>query len=95
MDHAVLEGHPVHPVAGSRFPLAMAQRLDILIDLPRVGAFPILARPEGEGRQTGIVLATAGALLSPIAESGEVAPPNLYHMVTGMMTEFRYQGIVI
>lgn len=29
------DGHPVHPVAGSRFPIAMAQRLDILIDLPK------------------------------------------------------------
>jgi len=51
------DGHPVHAVAGNRFPLAMAQRLDILIDLPRAGAFPILARLEGDGRQTGIVLA--------------------------------------
>ena len=69
------DGHPVQPVAGSRFPLAMAQRLDILIDLPRTGAFPILARPEGEGRQTGIILATAGAPISLIAQSAEVAPP--------------------
>jgi len=28
------DGHLVHPVAGNRFPLAMAQRLDIQIDLP-------------------------------------------------------------
>jgi FtsP/CotA-like multicopper oxidase with cupredoxin domain len=69
------DGHPVQPVAGSRFPLAMAQRLDILIDLPRTGAFPILARPEGEGRQTGIIVATAGAPISLIAQSAEVAPP--------------------
>jgi FtsP/CotA-like multicopper oxidase with cupredoxin domain len=69
------DGHPVHPVAGSRFPLAMAQRLDILIDLPRAGAFPILARLEGGGRQTGIVLAAADAPISRIAESAEVAPP--------------------
>jgi len=69
------DGHPVHPVAGSRFPLAMAQRLDILIDLPRAGAFPILARLEGGGRQTGILLATADASISRIAESAEVAPP--------------------
>jgi FtsP/CotA-like multicopper oxidase with cupredoxin domain len=33
------DGHPVHPVEGNRFPLAMAQRLDILIDLPRASAF--------------------------------------------------------
>jgi FtsP/CotA-like multicopper oxidase with cupredoxin domain len=40
------DGHPVHPVAGSRFPIAMGQRLDILIDLPRAGTFPILAQLE-------------------------------------------------
>ena len=69
------DGHPVHPVAGSRFPLAMAQRLDILIDVPGAGAFPILARLEGTGRQTGIVLATAGASISRIADAGQAAPP--------------------
>ncbi len=51
------DGHPVHALAGNRFPLAMAQRLDILIDLPRAGAFPILARLEGDSRQTGIATA--------------------------------------
>jgi FtsP/CotA-like multicopper oxidase with cupredoxin domain len=69
------DGVPVHPVAGSRFPIAMAQRLDILIDLPTVGTFPILARLEGEGRQTGIVLATTGARIPQIAESAQTAPP--------------------
>jgi FtsP/CotA-like multicopper oxidase with cupredoxin domain len=72
---AATDGHPVHPVAGSRFPLAIAQRLDILIDLPRAGAFPVLARLEGGGRQTGIVLATADAPISRIAETAEIAPP--------------------
>ncbi|MEA2789837.1 MAG: hypothetical protein QOG73_2243, partial [Acetobacteraceae bacterium] len=69
------DGHPVHPVVGSHFPIAMAQRLDILIDLPRAGAFPILARLEGAGRQTGIVLATAGAQIPRIADNAPPAPP--------------------
>jgi len=69
------DGHRVRPVAGSRFPIAMAQRLDILIDLPQAGAFPILARLEGAGQRTGIVLATAGAPISRIAESAQVTPP--------------------
>jgi FtsP/CotA-like multicopper oxidase with cupredoxin domain len=68
------DGHAVHPVAGSSFPIAMAQRLDILIDLPRAGAFPILARLEGEGRQTGIVLATVGARVRRMANGAQVAP---------------------
>ena len=69
------DGHPVHAVAGSRFPLAMAQRLDILIDLPRAGAFPILARLEGDSRQTGIVLATQGGHIPRIADGAQAAPP--------------------
>ena len=68
------DGHPVHPVAGSRFPIAMAQRLDILIDLPEAGEFPILAQLEGTGRRTGIVLATAGARISRIADDAQAAP---------------------
>src|SRR5919106_2761578 len=69
------DGHPAQPVAGSRFPIAMAQRLDILIDLPRTGAFPILGRLEGTGRQTGIVLATAGAQIPRLADNAQDAPP--------------------
>jgi len=69
------DGHPVKPVAGSHFPIAMAQRLDVLIDLPGTGAFPILARVEGNDRQTGIVLATPGARIARMAESAHAAPP--------------------
>jgi FtsP/CotA-like multicopper oxidase with cupredoxin domain len=69
------DGQPVHPAAGSRFPIAMAQRLDIQINLPEAGAFPILARLEGDGRQTGIVLATRGARIERMADNAQPAPP--------------------
>ena len=69
------DGHPVHPAAGNRFPLAIAQRHDILIDLPRAGAFPILARLEGDRQQTGIVLATPGGHIPRIAGGAQAAPP--------------------
>jgi FtsP/CotA-like multicopper oxidase with cupredoxin domain len=69
------DGHPVHALAGNRFPLAMAQRLDILIDLPRAGAFPILAQLEGDSRQTGIVLARPGGHIPRIADGTQAAPP--------------------
>lgn len=43
-----VDGHAVQPVAGSRFGLAMGQRLDLEIDLPNEGgAWPILALREG------------------------------------------------
>lgn len=64
------DGHPIRPVEGSRFPLAMAQRLDILLDVPASGAFPVLARLEGSRRRAGIVLATQGASVPVIAETG-------------------------
>jgi FtsP/CotA-like multicopper oxidase with cupredoxin domain len=70
------DGHPVRPVRDSRFPLAIAQRLDVLIDLPGNGAYPIFAQVEGERARTGIVLAAPGAPVSPLdAEAGENAPP--------------------
>ena len=68
------DGHAVQPVPGKLFPIAMAQRLDILIDLPAAGFFPILARLEGSVRQTGIILATKGAHVSRIADGTQAAP---------------------
>src|SRR5467141_858249 len=70
------DGHPVRPVRGSRLPLAMAQRLDVLIDLPGNGSYPISAQVEGKRARTGIVLAASGASVSRLAaEAGENAPP--------------------
>jgi FtsP/CotA-like multicopper oxidase with cupredoxin domain len=70
-----VDGHAVRPVAGQHFPIAMAQRLDVLIDLPRTGAFPVLARLEGSPRRTGVILATSGARISHVADKGPIAPP--------------------
>lgn len=56
------DGMPVKPVQASRFPLAIAQRIDVRVQLPPGGgAFPVLALREGAMEQTGIVLASAGA----------------------------------
>ncbi len=71
-----VDGHPVRPLRGSRLPLAMAQRFDVLIDLPGNGPYPIVAQVEGKRACTGIVLAASGALVSRLAaEAGEDAPP--------------------
>jgi FtsP/CotA-like multicopper oxidase with cupredoxin domain len=70
------DGHPVRPVRGTRLPLAMAQRLDVLIDLPGTGAYPIFAQVEGKRARTGIVLAASGAPVSHLAaEAGENPAP--------------------
>src|SRR5258707_6807697 len=71
-----VDGHPVRPVRGSRLPLATAQRVDVLIDLPGNGAYPIFAQVEGKRARTGIVLAASGAPVSRLAaEAAENAPP--------------------
>jgi FtsP/CotA-like multicopper oxidase with cupredoxin domain len=71
-----VDGHPVRPLRGTRLPLAMAQRLDVLIDLPGNGAYPIFAQVEGKRARTGIVLAAPGAPVSRLAaEAGENAAP--------------------
>jgi FtsP/CotA-like multicopper oxidase with cupredoxin domain len=71
-----VDGHPVRPVRGSRLPLAMAQRLDVLIDLPGNGAYPIFAQVEGKRARTGIILAASGAPVSRlVSEAEENASP--------------------
>jgi FtsP/CotA-like multicopper oxidase with cupredoxin domain len=71
-----VDGHPVRPLRGSRLPLAMAQRFDVLIDLPGNGSYPIVAQVEGKRARTGTVLAASGAPVSRLAaEAGENAPP--------------------
>ncbi|MEX0851889.1 MAG: multicopper oxidase domain-containing protein [Bauldia sp.] len=67
-----VDGNPVKPVTGTRFPLAMAQRLDVIFDLPSDGgAFPILATREGGRSRTGIIIATPGATVRKVSETAE------------------------
>ena len=66
------DGNPVRPVSGSRFGLSMGQRLDIRLTLPADGgAFPILALREGAVQRTGIILATPGAAVEKVADTGQ------------------------
>ncbi|WP_026147356.1 multicopper oxidase family protein [Limimaricola hongkongensis] len=70
-----VDGHPVQPLPGHRFGAAMAQRLDIEIDLPGGGAFPVLALREGAVERTGIVLASKGAQVEMLAATAQRAAP--------------------
>jgi FtsP/CotA-like multicopper oxidase with cupredoxin domain len=66
-----VDGQPIVPMRGAKFPLAMAQRLDIRVALGAGGgAFPILALREGDTARTGFVLATKAANIARIAEIG-------------------------
>ena len=71
-----VDGDPVQPISGTRFGLAMAQRMDFEIDLPdEGGAWPILALREGARDRTGIILATPGAEVRRIDALAESDAP--------------------
>lgn len=70
-----VDGHAIVPMPGTRFGMAMAQRLDIELDLPGNGAFPVLALREGARERTGLILATPGAKVSKIDAMGEADAP--------------------
>ncbi len=73
-----VDGQAVEPVAGARFPLAMGQRADIRVEIPKDGGtFPVLALREGAPERTGIILATANAEVKRLAVSAETAGPVL------------------
>lgn len=70
------DGNPVQPVPGTRFGLAMGQRLDIELDVPAAGgAFPILALREGAVERTGIILATVEAPVEKVSAVSDAAHP--------------------
>jgi FtsP/CotA-like multicopper oxidase with cupredoxin domain len=73
-----VDGFPIVPQTGRRFPIADAQRLDIRLALPRSpAAYPILALVEGERRQTGIVLAAGRADITRVPETTDRPSPAL------------------
>jgi FtsP/CotA-like multicopper oxidase with cupredoxin domain len=73
-----VDGFRVAPVTGRRFPIAVAQRLDIRVTLPRgPGAHPVLAVLEGERRQTGIVLRVGDAPITRVPDLAGTPSPAL------------------
>lgn len=73
-----VDGFRVHPVEGHRFPIAVAQRLDIRITIPRApAAHPILAILEGERSQTGVILLGGRAPVSRVPAFAPMPAPAL------------------
>jgi len=70
-----VDGHEIEPIRGTRFGMAMAQRLDIEVDITAEGAFPIFALREGERERTGIILATPQASIQKISDMADTASP--------------------
>ncbi|MFN7094748.1 MAG: multicopper oxidase family protein [Burkholderiales bacterium] len=74
-----VDGHNITPITGSKFQLAVAQRIDVVVNIPKQGGtFPILGQVEGLKNQTGLVLTTDKSLThTVIADMAATAAPAL------------------
>jgi FtsP/CotA-like multicopper oxidase with cupredoxin domain len=73
-----VDGFEVEPIRARKFPAAVAQRLDIRLELPPgPGAYRVLAQLEGECSQTGIILVAASAPVTRISDAAETPSPLL------------------
>jgi FtsP/CotA-like multicopper oxidase with cupredoxin domain len=73
-----VDGIEIAPIRGKDFPIAVAQRLDIRVTLPRgPGAYPLLAVLEGERRQTGVVLVAGNGAVARIPDDAQAASTAL------------------
>jgi FtsP/CotA-like multicopper oxidase with cupredoxin domain len=70
------DGHYIEPpVGGSKFSIAVAQRLDIIVTIPHDAkeSFPILAQVEGTPYQTGLILAVPGVPALKLSQKAKMA----------------------
>ena len=73
-----VDGFAIAPVTARRFPIAVAQRLDIRLAIPRAPRrYPVLAVLEGENKQTGIVLRAGNAPIARIPDTAGMASSAL------------------
>ena len=85
-----VDGQDIVPLKTRQFPLAMGQRVDFRLPLPREGgAFPVFALREGGAQRTGIILATPGATVRKFADTGDTQGPNLSHAIESGLTAAR------
>jgi FtsP/CotA-like multicopper oxidase with cupredoxin domain len=73
-----VDGKAVQPIKGSFFQLAVAQRLDLKVIIPKEGgAYPILAHGEGTKLLCGVVLATKGASIPKLSRTASTSAAAL------------------
>ena len=73
-----VDGQDIVPLKTRQFPLAMGQRVDFRLPLPKGGgAFPVFALREGGAQRTGIILATPSAIVRKFADTGDAQGPTL------------------
>src|SRR5262249_35278951 len=73
-----VDGFAVGPVVARRFLIAVAQRLDIRLTIPRApAAHPVLAVLEGQANETGIIRRAGNAPVARIPDTASTASPPL------------------
>jgi FtsP/CotA-like multicopper oxidase with cupredoxin domain len=73
-----VDGTAVAPIRGRRFPLAVAQRLDLVLRIPPgARAYPVLATVAGERSRTGVVLVAGGGAVARISDQTNAPEPGL------------------
>lgn len=71
-----VDGNPVEPIVGKRFPLAQAQRIDLIVDVPAGSIVPVFAQREGDRARTGVILAAPDVAVPKYASMADnVAAP--------------------
>jgi FtsP/CotA-like multicopper oxidase with cupredoxin domain len=69
-----VDGNTILPFKGSRFPLAIAQRADIRLELPAgSGSWPILFQSEGGPLRSGIIIQAGDGQVTKLSDQGEAA----------------------
>ena len=69
-----VDGEDIAPLLATSFELAIAQRIDVRVAIPRgEGAYPIIAQGEGTDMRAGVVLATPGARVPVLSVRAKTA----------------------
>ncbi len=67
-----VDGNAVYPVKGKRFPIAVAQRVDIRLALPGAsGAWPIVFQAEGSTLRSAVILQAGDGRVQKLSDQGE------------------------
>ncbi len=66
-----VDGNTIAPFKGSKFPLAIAQRADLRLELPPgSGSWPILFQAEGDPLRSGIIIQTGDGKIEKLSDQG-------------------------
>ena len=85
-----VDGQDIAPLPATTFPLSMGQRVDFRLRIPAEGgAFAILARREGAPERTGVILASAGAVVAKLPATDSANGPVLTLDTEAMLVSTR------